>query len=113
MKYLEHILLTRLATDKDIDLSPRATERRNYEYSQFKDQNRNRDEHFSSTYNQSITGVSECTLVHNEKLGDLPWFGKGSLVCLLDFLLLGWWLRYNLVRKTPECFYKLEKYVIE
>ena len=87
--------------------------RKNYEYDRFRDQNRNRDTCFKSTFNQTITGVDECTLVHNEKLGDLPWFGSACITHLLDTLLFGWLPRYKLVEKTPECFYKLEKYVID
>lgn len=53
------------------------------------------------------------TLVNNSKLGDTPWYTSTGLLCFCDILLLGWLQRMALITSTPECYYHLEKYVIE
>lgn len=112
LNYLEKIHVARMYTDKQIDLSPRARDRRRNQYSQFVNNNRWRDVHYKAWQSENIPGLYEHTLVLNEKIGGRPWYTGPVVLCILDILVFGWLQRYMLISKTPETYYALKKYII-
>ena len=112
LNYLEGIKIARLYTDKKIYLTPRAAARKKYQYHQFINDNRHRDQHYESSITEEVRGLENHTLVMNKKLGERPCFSQPFLLCLGDLLVLGWIQRLVLINSTPECYYALKKHII-
>ena len=81
--------LTRLFTDKKVNLSATAHKRWNSEKSDFISRN-NKDKSYDFRPWKNINGLEEHCLVHNPSKGETPWFTNYCLLIILDLFSFGW-----------------------
>jgi hypothetical protein len=106
------MLLTRLHTNKTVDVAGPAEERYYDERREFIIHN-SRDVHNDFSENRGFPHQEEHTLVYNSPDGTLPWFANSRLLCALDAICCGWYQRFALTAKSYEVEYYMEKVIVE
>jgi hypothetical protein len=112
LEYIEVLHLTRLETEKVINMSSRA--HGSYEVQKHEFIKKYwKDKHYDYTLLENIPGTQTNTLIVNEALGGRPLFLKNKWVCMMDLLCIGWLPRLQLDRASLRVEFRLEKYIIQ
>ena len=93
---LQMMKLTRLKVTKQIKMAPSVKERYDNETSEFLANNKT-DKFQQIIESRFVDGFESDTLVYDASQGTLPWFASYMILLWLDYVNLGFILRYTLI----------------